>query len=194
MSSATVSSFSSIPHNTLSSSAASADHDAMASMPPMPPLPTPSVLATDKSNTSTTNTIPKMPLKKRHFPIKHSLHSQRTRKMQIVKRADGKLMKRMESLRRRDHKNYGHVERVKFALFLKVLMQHLMIVDEKLHLKAQTIVRECTKSQREGKLAGLPLMCAIKGRLYGLVGNDHWILCERYLESYLEFHQIVSDL
>lgn len=37
------------------------------------------------------------------------------------------------------HKNYGHVQRVKFALFLKIMMQHLSSTDEIMHSKAKEV-------------------------------------------------------
>ena len=56
------------------------------------------------------------------------------------------------------------------------------------------MARECIKSQREGQLQGTPLMSALKGRLFGLVGRDVWEESERYLQTYLEYHNIRTDL
>ena len=56
------------------------------------------------------------------------------------------------------------------------------------------MVRECIKSQREGKLKGTPLMSALKGRLFGLVGKDLWEESEGYLQTYLDYHNIRTDL
>ncbi|KAL7526849.1 hypothetical protein ACHAXR_002558 [Thalassiosira sp. AJA248-18] len=94
----------------------------------------------------------------------------------------------------RQYKKYGHVNRVKFAIFLKILMQQLLLSDKEMHSQAQEMVRECTKSQREGKLQGTPLMSALKGRLFGLVGSDLWEESERYLQTYLDYHNIRTDL
>ena len=56
------------------------------------------------------------------------------------------------------------------------------------------MIRESIKSQREGKLQDTPLMSALKGRLFGLVGKDLWDECERYLQAYLDYHNIQTDL
>lgn len=56
------------------------------------------------------------------------------------------------------------------------------------------MVRECIKSQREGNLQDTPLMSALKGRLFGLVGSENWAACERYLDSYLDFHNVTTVL
>ncbi|KAL7471889.1 hypothetical protein ACHAXS_012196 [Conticribra weissflogii] len=143
------------------------------------------------SPTSSTNQ--QMPLKKRSPRPHKSMHPHK--RMHQMK---SNVHKRMlyQRLRMQEHppKNYGHINRVKFALFLKVLMKHLSLTDAKLHEKAQLVIRECILNQRSGELQDTPLMSALKGRLYGLVGSKNWEACERYLESYLEFHNIKSDL
>lgn len=86
------------------------------------------------------------------------------------------------------HKKHEQQERVKFALFLKYLMHHLCLTDQDKYKKAKQIVLDCTQLQREGKLEGLPLMSALKGRLFGLVGIEEYNSCEKNLDRYIENH------
>ena len=100
------------------------------------------------------------------------------------------------SLQDKKHRNYtsvGHLERVKFSLFLKILMHHLQMKDEDFVQQARAVVLDCIKSQREGKLQDTPLISALKGRLFGLVGKNDWEICERYLQRYLTYHNIVTE-
>lgn len=94
----------------------------------------------------------------------------------------------------RSYTSVGHLERVKFSLFLKILMHHLQMKDEDFVQQARAVVLDCIKSQREGKLQDTPLMSALKGRLFGLVGKNDWETCERYLQRYLTYHNIVTEL
>ena len=56
------------------------------------------------------------------------------------------------------------------------------------------MIQECLKTQRAGGLQGTPLMSALKGRLYGLVGRDLWDESERYLHTYQDLHNISIEL
>jgi hypothetical protein len=94
----------------------------------------------------------------------------------------------------RSYTSVGHLERVKFSLFLKILMHHLSMKDEDFVEQARAVVLDCIKSQREGKLQDTPLMSALKGRLFGLVGKNDWETCQRYLDRYLTYHNIVTEL
>ena len=47
------------------------------------------------------------------------------------------------------------------------------------------IVLECTRLQREGKLVGTSLMSALRGRLFGLVGQEEYNKCEEVLNKLL---------
>jgi hypothetical protein len=66
--------------------------------------------------------------------------------------------------------------------------------DQDLSDQAKVVVLECIKSQREGKLQDTPLMSALKGRLFGLVGKKDWEFCEALLQRYLVYHNIVIEL
>ena len=94
----------------------------------------------------------------------------------------------------RSYTSVNHLERVKFSLFLKILMHHLSMKDEDFVAQARAVVLDCIKSQREGKLQDTPLISALKGRLFGLIGKNDWEICERYLQRYLTFHNIVTEL
>jgi hypothetical protein len=87
-----------------------------------------------------------------------------------------------------------HLERVKFSLFLKILMHYLSMKDQDFGDQARAVVLDCIKSQREGKLQDTPLISALKGRLFGLVGKHDWEICESYLQRYLTYHNIVTEL
>jgi len=39
----------------------------------------------------------------------------------------------------REYKNYGHIKRMNFAIFLKILMQQLSLTDKELHTQAQEV-------------------------------------------------------
>ena len=94
----------------------------------------------------------------------------------------------------RSYRNYSHLERVKFCLFLKILIHHLSMKDQDVSDQAKSIALDCIKSQREGKLQDTPLMSALKGRLFGLVGKKDWEFCEALLQRYLVYHNIVIEL
>ncbi|KAL7452653.1 hypothetical protein ACHAWC_004382 [Mediolabrus comicus] len=94
----------------------------------------------------------------------------------------------------RSYRNYSHLERVKFCLFLKILIHHLSMKDQDVSEQAKVVILECIKSQREGKLQDTPLMSALKGRLFGLVGKKEWEFCEALLQRYLVYHNIVIEL
>lgn len=94
----------------------------------------------------------------------------------------------------RSYTSVNHLERVKFSLFLKILMHYLSKKDEEFVEQARAVVLDCIKSQREGKLQDTPLISALKGRLFGLIGKNDWEICERYLQRYLAFHNIVTEL
>ena len=79
------------------------------------------------------STLPKMPLKKRS----PRLIRPHKRTYQVQK----KLRKRATKQYQQKGKNYGHVQRVKFTLFLKVLMKHLFLTDEELYDRAQMVRR-----------------------------------------------------
>lgn len=87
-----------------------------------------------------------------------------------------------------------HLERVKFSLFLKILIHYLSTKDQDFGDQAKTVALDCIQSQREGMLQDTPLMSALKGRLFGLVGKNDWEICERYLQRYLIYHNIVTEL
>ena len=94
----------------------------------------------------------------------------------------------------RSYRNYSHLERVKFCLFLKILIHHLSMKDQDVSDKAKAVALDCIKSQREGMLQDTPLMSALKGRLFGLVGKKDWEFCEALLQRYLVYHNIVIEL
>eukprot|EP00956_Cyclotella_meneghiniana_P015226 scaffold23125_cov91-Cyclotella_meneghiniana.AAC.8 len=86
------------------------------------------------------------------------------------------------------HGRRGNNDRVKFALFLKYLIHHLQVTDQQKYKKAKQIVLDCTQLQREGKLEGTPLTSALKGRLYGLVGQEEYSHCEKNLSELMKNH------
>lgn len=98
-------------------------------LPMMPPL--------DEENDYYPLLAPQMPLKKRAPQANHysSRPHPRKRAQHVVKQQ----IKDRMTTKYSPNKNYGHVQRVKFALFLKVLMKHLSMTDEKLHAKAQMV-------------------------------------------------------
>ena len=100
----------------------------------------------------------------------------------------------LEPFHRGTYKNYGHIKRVNFAIFLKILMQRLALSNKKLHGQAQEMILNTIQEQRAGKLQDTPLMSALKGRLYGLVGRDTWEESERYLQTYLQLNNIRTEL
>ena len=94
----------------------------------------------------------------------------------------------------RSYRNNIHLERVKFCLFLNILLHHLSIKDQDVSDQAKAVALACIKSQREGRLQDTPLMSALKGRLFGLVGKKDWEFCEALLQRYLVYHNIVIEL
>jgi hypothetical protein len=94
----------------------------------------------------------------------------------------------------RSYNSVRHLERVKFSLFLKILMHYLSMKDQDFGEQARAVALDCIKTQREGKLQDTPLMSALKGRLFGLVGKHDWEICENYLQRYLTYHNIVTEL
>ena len=80
-------------------------------------------------------TSPPVPLKKRISRRKQTI------KHRILKHQGSSSLEP----KHRDYKKYGHIKRVKFAIFLKILMQQLMS-DKELHEQAQEVrnlVRPC---------------------------------------------------
>lgn len=118
-------------------------------------------------------------------------------KLPLTKRPH-KLLKKQGSSdltpKHRSYRNYSHLERVKFCLFLKILIHHLSMKDQDVSDQAKAVALDCIKSQREGKLQDTPLMSALKGRLFGLVGKKDWEFCEALLQRYLVYHNIVIEL
>ena len=123
-----------------------------------------------------------VPLKKRAIRLPHQ-------RLKLKRSSSSGLHKKQRS-----YTSVSHLERVKFSLFLKILMHHLQMKDEDFVQQARAVVLDCIKSQREGKLQDTPLMSALKGRLFGLVGKHDWEICKRYLSRYLAYHNIVTEL
>ena len=123
-----------------------------------------------------------VPLKKRAIRLPHQ-------RLKLNRSSSSGLHKKQRS-----YTSVSHLERVKFSLFLKILMHYLQMKDEDFVQQARAVVLDCIKSQREGKLQDTPLMSALKGRLFGLVGKHDWEICERYLSRYLTYHNIVTEL
>jgi len=94
----------------------------------------------------------------------------------------------------RNYKNYDHLQKVKFVLFLKILLHYLTMKDQEVGEQARALILDCIKSQREGKLQDTPLVSVLKGRLFGLVGKKDWEVCEKYLEQYLVYNNILTEL
>jgi len=100
----------------------------------------------------------------------------------------------LEPVHRETYKNYGHIKRVNFAIFLKILMHRLALSNKKLHGQAQEVILNTIQEQRAGKLQDTPLMSALRGRLFGLVGRNIWEESERYLQTYLQLNNIRTEL
>lgn len=100
----------------------------------------------------------------------------------------------LEPVHRETYKNYGHIKRVNFAIFLKILMHRLALSNKKLHGQAQEMILNTIQEQRAGKLQDTPLMSALRGRLYGLLGRDALEESERYLQTYLQLNNIRTEL
>lgn len=134
-----------------------------------------------------TTPMPAAPLKKRALRLPH----------QRLKMKRHMLKHQGSSSLQTKHRSYtsvNHLERVKFSLFLKILMHYLSMKDEDFAEQARAVALDCINSQREGKLQDTPLISALKGRLFGLIGKNDWEICERYLQRYLTFHNIVTEL
>jgi hypothetical protein len=80
------------------------------------------------------------------------------------------------------------------VLSLSQDLHYLSTKDQDFGDQAKTVALDCIQSQREGMLQDTPLMSALKGRLFGLVGKNDWEICERYLQRYLIYHNIVTEL
>lgn len=72
-----------------------------------------------------------------------------------------------------------------FLLFIKILLKCLTTTQNQL-LKERTkaIVSECTKRNRLGDPAYMPLQTAVEVRLRPLVGEQLWTRAENYVQSY----------
>ena len=73
-------------------------------------------------------------------------------------------------------------------------MHRLALSNKKLHGQAQEMILNTIQEQRAGKLQDTPLMSALRGRLYGLLGRDALEESERYLQTYLQLNNIRTEL
>jgi hypothetical protein len=78
-------------------------------------------------------------------------------------------------------------ERVRFALFLKILFKRLKDSGEKdLFLKAQALVFFVTSKNRAGDPSYRPLMDSLERGLRRMVGEAHWRRAHILMRMYLE--------
>ena len=108
--------------------------------------PSSSAILTESKILKITPAHARVPLKKR-IPQQLHPHPPQKRMHQYIQRIKLQRMQQQQGAIgfpsiHREYKNYGHIQRVKFALFLKILMQHLSLTDEELHDQAQ-MVRSC---------------------------------------------------
>lgn len=69
-------------------------------------------------------------------------------------------------------------DRKEFAIFLKILVNHLSQTDTAMRLKAKQLVRYCTKKNRDGDVKYSDLVAALSLRLRFLVGEQNWRHCQ----------------
>jgi hypothetical protein len=81
---------------------------------------------------------------------------------------------------------YISSSRIRFALFVKILMKHLKAAGKKdLLTKTILLIAECTSRCRMGDVRFSPLADAIATRLLELVGPDHWARAQGLLHFYI---------
>lgn len=72
-----------------------------------------------------------------------------------------------------------------FLLFIKVLLKCLDTTgNHVLKDRTKAIVGECTRRNRMGDPAFMPLQDAVEARLRVVVGEDYWTRAQRYVQSY----------
>lgn len=128
-----------------------------------------------------------LPLKKRPLQLPHKKLNAKRHKLQHQGSSCLEPKHRM-------YKKSDHLQRVKFTLFLKILMHFLSMKGQNFDERARAVALDCIKCQREGKLQDTPLMSALKGRLFGIVGKKDWEICKRYLQRYLVYHNMETEL
>jgi hypothetical protein len=80
----------------------------------------------------------------------------------------------------------GSGERIRFALFLKILYKNLKDSgDVALFLKAQRLLLFVTSKNRAGDPSYTPLMVSLEKRLRSMVGEAHWRRSHLLMSIYL---------
>ena len=81
---------------------------------------------------------------------------------------------------------YKCSSRVRFALFVKILLKHLKALGENdLLAESKILIAECTYRWRLADVRFSPLVDAIATRLLELVGPDYWARAEGLLNFYI---------
>ena len=77
-------------------------------------------------------------------------------------------------------------QRLRFALFLKILFKRLQESDDKLlYVQAKMLVLSCSQRSRMGDMQYTPLVDAIEVRLRELVGEVHWRRAHGYMRYFI---------
>lgn len=79
------------------------------------------------------------------------------------------------------------LQKKRFLLFIKILFKSLEQASElETRDKAKQIIADCTRRNRLGDPAFMPLMDAVDQRLRGHVGETHWRRAHVYMQLYIK--------